>query len=537
MWNNEYKKFGKNQFHYDSNGNMVDNQTGKRYIQSATNGQDVVIFGLPKMQIMNDATAVSKQPIVQLLNRGEVAARLNAERKQHRQQVGAAQDDAEQAKAYFDKSMREATQPTIYGKTADVIHNIANLGTGAAYMSGNPTAIAAASGYAIPSTLKRWFTEGIDSNEMLANVTPVGEVAFNNPFTKRQIQQMLKGPKDMRISYKYLTPEDISKEAKYLASSEAEVTHPYTVRFLNENHQVADNLGKVSDRLRYLDTGQGFQPSAMTNAQAMARLPQNDKAITVTAGYSGMGPADKIHTGTNSMGNYDFYTQNFLGAMNYSAFQPEALAEIKKDLNPDQIKYLNRQLDTIRRIHEKYGVKEFDKRPTSWTRFKSEQDHAGHRPYFKTDNYGMATGKISPFGKEYDPQDLIDLANANKAVGEFLGGGNTQIGGLGQVFHFGEPLRIGGNNKGFKDPKGSYVVSTQDQELKESIVKNKKWNNTTFNGTLNNMEQSISKITDGIRPLVITNVYDPIRMDTQAVPANTLIRTRKHGGTIKYNRL
>lgn len=251
MWNNEYKKFGKNQFHYDSNGNMVDNQTGRRYIQSATNGQDVVIFGMPKMQIMNnnDATTVSKQPIVQSLNRGEVAARLNAERKQHRQQVGAAQDDTEQAKAYFDKSMREATQPTIYGKTANVIHNIANLGTGAAYMSGNPTAIAAASGYAIPSTLKRWFTEGMDSNEMLANVTPVGEVPFNNPFTKRQIQQMLKGPKDMRISYKYLTPEDISKEAKYLASKEAETTHPYTVRFLNENHKVADNLGKVSDRL------------------------------------------------------------------------------------------------------------------------------------------------------------------------------------------------------------------------------------------------------------------------------------------------
>ena len=33
---------------------------------------------------MNDATAVSKQPIVQSLNRGKVAARLNAERKQHR---------------------------------------------------------------------------------------------------------------------------------------------------------------------------------------------------------------------------------------------------------------------------------------------------------------------------------------------------------------------------------------------------------------------------------------------------------------------
>lgn len=74
--------------------------------------------------------------------------------------------------------MREATQPTIYGKTANVIHNIANLGTGTAYMSGNPTAIAAASGYAIPSTLKRWFTEGMDSNEMLANVTPVGKTAF-----------------------------------------------------------------------------------------------------------------------------------------------------------------------------------------------------------------------------------------------------------------------------------------------------------------------------------------------------------------------
>ena len=52
----------------------------------------------------------------------------------------------------------------------------------------------------------------------------------------------------------------------------------------------------------------------------MTLLPQYDKAIFVAAGYSGMGPADKIHTGTNSMGNYDFYTQNFLGAMNYSAF-------------------------------------------------------------------------------------------------------------------------------------------------------------------------------------------------------------------------
>lgn len=538
MGNNEYKKFGKNQFHYDSNGNMVDNQTGKRYIQSATNGQDVVIFGMPKMQIVNnnDAIAVSKQPIVRSLDRGEVAARLNAERKQHRQQVGAAQDDAEQAKAYFDKSMKEATQPTIYGKTADAIHNIANLGVGVAYMSGNPIAIAAASGYAIPSTLKRWFTEGMDSNEMLANVTPVGEVPFNNPFTKRQIQQMLKGPKDMRISYKYLTPEDISKEAKYLASSEANVTHPYTVRFLNENHEVADNLGKVSNRLRYLDTGQGFQPSAMTNAQAMTLLPQNDKAITITAGYSGMGPANTVHKGTNSMGNYDFYTQNFLGAMNYSAFQPEALAEIKKDLNPDQIEYLNRQLDTIRRIHEKYGVKEFDKRSTSWTRFKPDQDHAGHRSYFKTDNYGMATGKISPFGEKYDPVDIIDLVNANKAVGEFLGGGNTQIGGLGQVFHFGEPLRISASkNRGFKDPESTFTAAYPNKILKEKLI-NEWGKDLTFKGPLNKMEQNISKISNR-NPLVITGVYDPIWMDTQAVPANSLIRTRKNGGTIKYNRL
>lgn len=82
MWNNKYKKFSKNQFHYDPNGNMVDNQTGKSYTQSATNGQDVVIFGMPKMQIVNNATTVSKQPIVQSLNRG--AARLNAERKRHR---------------------------------------------------------------------------------------------------------------------------------------------------------------------------------------------------------------------------------------------------------------------------------------------------------------------------------------------------------------------------------------------------------------------------------------------------------------------
>lgn len=474
MWNNEYKKFGKNQFHYDSNGNIVDNQTGRRYIQSATNGQDVVINGY---YLKDDGRDIN----------GNYTA------------------------AFHQPYGRDGYSPlTALGI---LLHSMDDP---------NPnliTGIAPTPGLANPNILNN----------------PVGKVVFNNPFTKRQIQQMLKGPKDMRISYKYLTPEDISKEAKYLASSEAEVTHPYTVRFLNENPQVADNLGKVSDRLRYLDTGQGFQPSAMTNAQAMTRLPQNDKAITVAAGYSGMGPANTVHKGTNSMGNYDFYTQNFLGAMNYSAFQPEELAKIMKDLTSRQKEYLNYQLDIIRRIHKKYGVKEFNNKQTVQALYKTADNkypnHAGHKPYFQSDNLGKATGK------EYDPQDLIDLANANKAVGEFLGGGNTQIGGLGQVFHFGEPLRIGGNNKGFKDPEGSYVVSTPDQKLKESIVKNKKWNNTTFNGTLNNMEQSISKITDGIRPLVITNVYDPIRMDTQAVPANTLIRTRKHGGTIKYNRL
>lgn len=474
MWNNEYKKFGKNQFHYDSNGNMVDNQTGKSYTQSATNGQDVVINGSylkdNGRDINGNYTAGFHQPYG-----GDGYSPLTA----------------------LDIALHSMDNPNPY------------LITG----------IAPTPGFANPNILNN----------------PVGKVVFNNPFTKRQIQQMLKGPKDMRISYKYLTSKDISKEAKYLASSEAEVTHPYTVRFLNENHQVADNLGKVSDRLRYLDTGQGFQPSAMTNAQAMARLPQNDEAVTVTAGYSGMGPANTIHKGTASMGNYDFYTQNFLGAMNYSAFQYDELAKIMKDLTPLQRQYLYNQLGIIRRINRKYGVKEFDNRQTVQALYKTADNkypnHAGHKPYFKSDDLGKATGK------EYDPEDLVALANANKAVGEFLGGGNTQIGGLGQVFHFGEPLRIGGNNKGFKDPKGSYVVSTPDQKLKESIVKNKKWNNTTFNGALNNMEQSISKITDGTRPLVITNVYDPIRMDTQAVPANTLIRTRKHGGTIKYNRL
>lgn len=475
MGNNEYKKFGKNQFHYDSNGNMIDNQTGKRYIQSATNGQDVVINGSylkdNGRDINGNYTAGFHQPYGR-----DTSSPLTA----------------------LDILLHSMDDPN------------PNLITG----------IAPTPGFANPNILNN----------------PVGEVVFNNPFTKRQIQQMLKGPKDMRISYKYLTSKDISKEAKYLASSEAEITHPYTVRFLNENPQVADNLGKVSDRLRYLDTGQGFQPSAMTNAQAMTLLPQNDKAITVTTGYSGMGPANKIHTGTNSMGNYDFYTQNFLGAMNYSAFQPEALAEIKKDLNPDQIEYLNRQLDTIRRIHEKYGVKEFDKRSTSWTRFKPEQDHAGHRSYFKTDNYGMATGKISPFGKEYDPVDIIDLVNANKAVGEFLGGGNTQIGGLGQVFHFGEPLRISaGKTRGFKDPESTFTAAYPNKILKEKLI-NEWGKDLTFKGPLNKMEQNISKISNR-SPLVITGVYDPIWMDTQAVPANSLIRTRKNGGTIKYNRL
>ena len=474
MWNNEYKKFGKNQFHYDSNGNMIDNQTGKSYTQSATNGQDVVINGSylkdNGRDINGNYTAGFHQPYGR-----DTSSPLTA----------------------LDILLHSMDDPN------------PNLITG----------IAPTPGLANPNILNN----------------PVGEVVFNNPFTKRQIQQMLKGPKDMRISYKYLTPEDISKEAKYLASSEAEVTHQYTVRFLNENPRVADNLGKVSDRLRYLDTGQGFQPSAMTNAQAMTRLPQNDKVITVTAGYSGMGPANTVHKGTNSRGNYDCYTQNFLGAMNYSAFQPEELAKIMKDLTSRQKEYLNEQLNIIRRIHKKYGVKEFNNKQTVQALYKTADNkypnHAGHKPYFQSDDLGRATGK------EYDPQDLIDLANANKAVGEFLGGGNTQIGGLGQVFHFGEPLRIGGNNKGFKDPKGSYTVFTPDQKLKESIVKNKKWNNTTFNGTLNNMEQSISNLTNRIRPLVITNVYDPIRMDTQSVPANTLIRTRKHGGTIKYNRL
>lgn len=195
----------------------------------------------------------------------------------------------------------------------------------------------------------------------------------------------------------------------------------------------------------------------------MARLPQNDEAVT--AGYSGMGPADK--------------------------------------------------------------------RPTSWTRFKPEQDHAGHRSYFKTDDYGMATGKISPFGEEYDPVDIIDLVNANKAVGEFLGGGNTQIGG--QVFHFGEPLRISaGKTKGFKDPESIFTASP-NKTLKEKLIS--EWGkDLTFKGTLNKMEENISKISQK-SPLVITGVYDPIWMDTQAVPANSLIRTRKHGGTIKYNRL
>lgn len=474
MWNNKYKKFGKNQFHYDSNGNMVDNQTGKSYTQSATNGQDVVING----SYLKD-------------NGRDINGNYTA--------------------GFHQPYGRDTSSPLTALNIA--VHSMDDP---------NPnliTGIAPTPGLANPNILNN----------------PVGEVVFNNPFTKRQIQQMLKGPKDMRISYKYLTSKDISKDAKYLASSEAETTHPYTVRFLNENHRVADNLGKVSSRLRYLDTGQGFKPSAMTNAQAMARLPQDDEVITVTAGYSGMGPANTIHKGTASMGNYDFYTQNFLGAMNYSAFQPEELAKIMKDLTPLQKEYLNEQLNIIRRIHKKYGVKEFNNKQTLQALYKTADNkypnHAGHKPYFKSDDLGKATGK------EYDPVDIIDLANANKAVGEFLGGGNTQIGGLGQVFHFGEPLRIGGNNKGFKDPKGSYTVFTPDKKLKESIVKNKKWNNTTFNGTLNNMEESISKLTNRKKPLVITNVYDPIRMDTQAVPANTLIRTRKNGGTIKYNRL
>lgn len=40
-----YKVFKPWQYHYDNDGTMVDNFTGKSYIQSATNGQDVIING------------------------------------------------------------------------------------------------------------------------------------------------------------------------------------------------------------------------------------------------------------------------------------------------------------------------------------------------------------------------------------------------------------------------------------------------------------------------------------------------------------
>lgn len=103
----------------------------------------------------------------------------------------------------------------------------------------------------------------------------------------------------------------------------------------------------------------------------------------------------------------------------------------------------------------------------------------------------MATGKISPFGEEYDPVDIIDLVNANKAVGEFLGGGNTQIGG--QVFHLGVPLHISaGKTKGFKDPE-SIFTAYPNKTLKEKLIS--KWGkDLTFKGPLNKMEENISKI-------------------------------------------
>lgn len=108
-----YKTFNKNQFHYE-NGYMIDNQTGKTYTQSATNGNDVVILGLAKMPITNDATFVQKPNVISEINRGEITAKLNAARREHRQQVGAIQDDAEQAAKYLNEQLKE--QPTIYEK-------------------------------------------------------------------------------------------------------------------------------------------------------------------------------------------------------------------------------------------------------------------------------------------------------------------------------------------------------------------------------------------------------------------------------------
>lgn len=168
-----YKKFNKNQFHYNDNGQMVDNNNGQIYTQSATNGQDVMVLGIPKMPITSDNTSIYKPDIMQPVDRGEVAAKMNAARKEHRQQVGANQDDAEQASNYLNKNMQY--QPTVYSKIADGIHTIANLGVTGAYMSGNPIAIAGASGYAIPSTLMKWFKHGVDSNELLANATLIGK--------------------------------------------------------------------------------------------------------------------------------------------------------------------------------------------------------------------------------------------------------------------------------------------------------------------------------------------------------------------------
>lgn len=186
-----YKTFNKNQFHYE-NGQMVDNQTGKTYTQSATNGNDVVILGIPKMPVINDNTFVKRPDIISDIDRAEIAAKLNAARREHRQQVGAAQDDAEQASNYLNEQLNK--QPTIYGQIADGIHTVANLGVAGAYASGNQLAILGASGYAIPSTLKRWFAEGIDSNEMLANATPTGRL-----FSKTKMVYPKETPKSIKL--------------------------------------------------------------------------------------------------------------------------------------------------------------------------------------------------------------------------------------------------------------------------------------------------------------------------------------------------
>lgn len=488
------------------------------------------------------------------LDRGQVAAERAVKRRKHRQEVGDAQADAEAAQEYYDRQLRDATEPTIYGKLADAIHTIGTIGSGLAYGSGNPVAVAAASGYSLPQFVSQLVKTGVPSSEeLLSMAAPAGRVGqalnettqLGKALNLQEAEALVKGKRSW-FKPQTVSESSLQDEANYLKyNPNAKVTHPYTLQYLENNPGVADILGSSNSNLQFILGNELFSPSASTVAQALdkAKNMVESRPVRVMVGYSGMGPASFPWKGHDSTGNYEFGTQNFAGAANYAYFQPEEIQQILADpsLSNEAKEYLQEQLAIIDNITKKYGTKAYSTQSTNYNRFKKSEEtnkypgHAGHKALFNQTAEGKATGA------EYSAEDLAALLDASNKVGAFLGGGNKQAGGLGQVYHIvskgDNPIFFTGKGQGWKDKSDVYRTSgatMKDRGLltpeKENHFKNDE-GEVVIKSNLNDVQKRASNKTNQ-RPLIFTNLYDPIYMDTQAVPANGWERTYKTGGRL-----